>query len=64
MFLVVAVTGFHQSFITGHLRYVVYAVSMGRRAAEGGVHTLTPVMHRLSQVVLVLGSGYMIWYHT
>ena len=75
VFLAVAVTGFHQSFITGLLRYVVYAVGMGlivtalavatvtaRRAAERAVHTLMPVMHRLSAVVLVLGSGYMIWY--
>ncbi len=75
VFLAVAVTGFHQSVITGLLRYVVYAVGMGlivtalavatvtaRRAAERAVHTLMPVMHRLSAVVLLFGSSYMIWY--
>jgi len=64
----VAVTGFHQSFITGLLRYAVYAVGMGlivtalavatvtaRRAAERAVHTLMPVMHRLSAVVFGVG---------
>lgn len=75
VFLAVAITGFHRSVITGLLSYGVYAVGMGlvvtglavatvtaRRAAERVVHTLMPVMHRLSAVVLVLGSGYMIWY--
>ncbi len=75
VFLAVAVTGFHQSFITGILRYVVYALGMGlivtalavatvtaRSVAERAVHTVMPVMHQLSAVVLVLGSCYMIWY--
>lgn len=75
VFLAVAVTGFHQNWVTGILRYGVYAFGMGlivtalavatvtaRQAAERVVHTLMPVMHRLSALVLVSASGYMIWY--
>ncbi len=75
VFLAVAATGFHESLLTGVARYLVYAAGMGlivtglavaataaRHVAERLVKAVMPLMHKLSALVMALGSLYLLWY--
>ncbi len=75
VFMAVAATGFHQSLGVGLMRYGLYAAGMGlivtalavltvtaRRIAEATIHTVVPVIPKISAVVMGLGSVYLLWY--
>lgn len=75
VFLAVAAIGFHQSLSTGLIRYAVFALGMGfivtglsvvtvsaRTVAERLVQSIVPGIPKISAVVMLLGSVYLVWY--
>ncbi len=75
VFLAVDAVGFHQGILVGLIRYVVFAFGMGiivtglslitveaRALAERLIEAVIPSIHKLSAVVMVAASFYLLWY--
>lgn len=75
VFLTVAATGFHQSVAIGVIRYLLYAVGMGiivtglailtvtaRQVVDTAIQTVAPVIPKVSAIIMILGSLYLLWY--
>lgn len=75
VFLAVDAVGFHQGFLVGVVRYVVFAFGMGiivtglslvtveaRALAERLIEAVIPSVHKISALVMAAASFYLLWY--